>query len=291
MCDKKNSVLFTKTECLVLSPDFKLLDESQVLLKVPRQDNMYSFDLKNAWSSKLLKLMNKLVRRTLLGGLLQAFLKLTPILVLLVRREGKQHKAFGKTKIVSSIRAKPLHIWHYGLVLANIFKTRLDYVAQGYTQEEQIDYDDVFTLVARIEAIRGGVIAVSTSWFEILRFPDKVYKVEKALYGLHQAPRAWKAKRTTKISQSSGPIHLVTDETVYKEWEDIMEKAATTASSLEAEQGTLNTDIQEKDRNKALNKDQKPFRMGMKRACSGPRCQETILEGAEAQTRFEAASK
>ncbi|GKA65057.1 putative ribonuclease H-like domain-containing protein [Tanacetum coccineum] len=47
MCDKKNSVLFTETKCLVLSPDFKLLDESQVLLKVPRQNNMYSFDLKN----------------------------------------------------------------------------------------------------------------------------------------------------------------------------------------------------------------------------------------------------
>ncbi|GKB21403.1 hypothetical protein Tco_0855326 [Tanacetum coccineum] len=43
----KNSVLFTETECLVLSPDFKLLDESQVLLRVPRQSNMYSFDLKN----------------------------------------------------------------------------------------------------------------------------------------------------------------------------------------------------------------------------------------------------
>ncbi|GJZ84924.1 hypothetical protein Tco_0650263, partial [Tanacetum coccineum] len=40
-------VLFTETECLVLSPDFKLLDESQVLLNVPRQNNMYSFDLKN----------------------------------------------------------------------------------------------------------------------------------------------------------------------------------------------------------------------------------------------------
>ncbi|GKE32729.1 hypothetical protein Tco_1452051, partial [Tanacetum coccineum] len=38
---------FEDTECLILSPDFKLLDESQVLLKVPRQDNMYSFDLKN----------------------------------------------------------------------------------------------------------------------------------------------------------------------------------------------------------------------------------------------------
>ncbi|GJT46917.1 hypothetical protein Tco_0955632 [Tanacetum coccineum] len=37
-----------------------------------------------------------------------------------------------------------------------------------------------------------------------------------------QKPR--KAKRTTKISQSSGPIHLVADETVYKEWEDGMER-------------------------------------------------------------------
>ncbi|GJT68127.1 ribonuclease H-like domain-containing protein [Tanacetum coccineum] len=47
MCDKKNSVLFTDTECVVLSPDFKLLDESQVLLRVPRKNNMYSVDLKN----------------------------------------------------------------------------------------------------------------------------------------------------------------------------------------------------------------------------------------------------
>nr|GEV61617.1 hypothetical protein [Tanacetum cinerariifolium] len=47
MCDEKNSVLFTETECLVLSPNFKLLDENQVLLKVPRHNNMYSFDLKN----------------------------------------------------------------------------------------------------------------------------------------------------------------------------------------------------------------------------------------------------
>ncbi|GJR17809.1 hypothetical protein Tco_0966336 [Tanacetum coccineum] len=51
-----------------------------------------------------------------------------------------------------------------------------------------------------------------------------------------------KAKRTTKISQSSRPIHLVADETVYKEWEDKMERAATTAPSLEADQdiGNIN---------------------------------------------------
>ncbi|GJR67980.1 ribonuclease H-like domain-containing protein [Tanacetum coccineum] len=47
ICDKKNKVLFTDTECLVLSSDFKLPDENQVLLRVPRQNNMYSFNLEN----------------------------------------------------------------------------------------------------------------------------------------------------------------------------------------------------------------------------------------------------
>ncbi|GKD07287.1 ribonuclease H-like domain-containing protein, partial [Tanacetum coccineum] len=84
---------FEDTECLVLSPDFKLLDESQVLLKVPRQNNMYSFDLKNVvpsggltcliakatidesnlWHRRLghinFKTMNKLMRGNLVRGL------------------------------------------------------------------------------------------------------------------------------------------------------------------------------------------------------------------------------
>nr|GFB15595.1 ribonuclease H-like domain-containing protein [Tanacetum cinerariifolium] len=47
MRDKKNKVLFTDTECLVLSPDFKLPDKSQVLLRVPREKNMYNVNLKN----------------------------------------------------------------------------------------------------------------------------------------------------------------------------------------------------------------------------------------------------
>ncbi|GKD32854.1 hypothetical protein Tco_1248363 [Tanacetum coccineum] len=47
ICDKKNNVLFTNTECLVLCYDFKLLDESQVLLRVPRKENIYSVDLKS----------------------------------------------------------------------------------------------------------------------------------------------------------------------------------------------------------------------------------------------------
>ncbi|GKE70938.1 hypothetical protein Tco_1529010, partial [Tanacetum coccineum] len=54
MCDKKNSVIFTETdviftetECHILSPSFKLLDESQVVLRAPRKDDVYSLDLKN----------------------------------------------------------------------------------------------------------------------------------------------------------------------------------------------------------------------------------------------------
>nr|GEV31740.1 hypothetical protein [Tanacetum cinerariifolium] len=46
-CDKKNSVFLTDTACVFLSPDYMLTDESHVLLKVLRKDNMYNVDLKN----------------------------------------------------------------------------------------------------------------------------------------------------------------------------------------------------------------------------------------------------
>ncbi|GJW73174.1 ribonuclease H-like domain-containing protein [Tanacetum coccineum] len=93
MCDKKNSVLFTNTECVVLALDFKLLDENQVLLRVPRKNNMYSVDLKNVapsggltclfakatldesnlWHRRLghinFKTMNKLVKGNLVRGI------------------------------------------------------------------------------------------------------------------------------------------------------------------------------------------------------------------------------
>nr|GEW42794.1 hypothetical protein [Tanacetum cinerariifolium] len=116
MCDKKNSVLLTDSECVVLSLEFKLLDESQVLLKVPRNNNMYSFDLKNVvsiggltclfakatldesnlWQKRLghinFKTINKLMRGNLARGLPLNIFENDHTCV--ACQKGKQHKAY-----------------------------------------------------------------------------------------------------------------------------------------------------------------------------------------------------
>ncbi|GJZ40327.1 putative ribonuclease H-like domain-containing protein [Tanacetum coccineum] len=84
MCDKKNYVLFIDTECLVLSPNFKLPDENQILLKVPRKDNMYSFDMKNIVPKESLTCL--VAKATLDESMLWH------------RRLGKQHRASCKEK-------------------------------------------------------------------------------------------------------------------------------------------------------------------------------------------------
>ncbi|GJW51727.1 ribonuclease H-like domain-containing protein, partial [Tanacetum coccineum] len=115
MCDKKNKVLFTDSECLVLSPDFKLPDENQVLLRVPRQNNMYSFNLENIvptgglacliakatvdesnkWHRRLghvnFKILNKLVKGNLVRGLPSKIFQNDHTCV--ACQKGKQHKA------------------------------------------------------------------------------------------------------------------------------------------------------------------------------------------------------
>nr|GEX59388.1 hypothetical protein [Tanacetum cinerariifolium] len=74
-----------------------------------------------------------------------------------------------------------------------VIRNKARFVAQGCTKKEGIEYDEVFASVARIEAIRieEEVYVCQPPGFEDPDYSDKVYKVEKALYGLHQALRAW----------------------------------------------------------------------------------------------------
>ncbi|GJZ59792.1 putative ribonuclease H-like domain-containing protein [Tanacetum coccineum] len=120
----------------VLSPNFKLTDESHVLLKVPRKNNMYSVDLKNIVSkggltclfakatsdeSKLwhrrpghlnFKTMNKLVKGNLVRGLPSKLFENDQTCV--TCQKGKQHRASCKSKTENST-SLPLHLLHMDL--------------------------------------------------------------------------------------------------------------------------------------------------------------------------------
>ncbi|GJR87864.1 putative ribonuclease H-like domain-containing protein [Tanacetum coccineum] len=238
MCDKKNSVLFTKTE------NCKIFDLKNV---VPLGGLTCLFakatiDESNLWHRRLghyqnFKIHEKTVRGNLVRGLPSKLFENGRYYV--ACQKGNAPKAFldqayelyqpTLTKCKRAIGTK----WVYrnkkderGIVVRN--KARL--VAQGYTQEEGIDYDEVFAHVARIEAIRlflayasfMGLIVyqmdVKSAFlygtieeevyvcqplgFEDPQFPDKVYKVEKALYGLHQAPRAWYETLSTYLLEN-----------------------------------------------------------------------------------------
>nr|GEW16131.1 hypothetical protein [Tanacetum cinerariifolium] len=136
ICDNKNSVLFTDTECLVLGKDFKLVNDKHVLLRTPRQQNMHTIDLKNIvphksltcliakalvdesmlWHRRLshlnFKTMNKLVRSNLVKALTSKSFKNDHYYVACLK--GKQHKASCKCKLVNSV-SKPLHTLHMDL--------------------------------------------------------------------------------------------------------------------------------------------------------------------------------
>nr|GEU30853.1 putative ribonuclease H-like domain-containing protein [Tanacetum cinerariifolium] len=134
--DNKNSVLFTDAKCIMLGRNFKLLDDANILLRTPRQQNIYSIDLNNIvphkdltrlvakasadeciqWHRRLghlnVKTMNKLVRHNLVRGLPTKSFDNDHTCTACLK--GKQHKASCKSKLVNSITT-PLHTLHMDL--------------------------------------------------------------------------------------------------------------------------------------------------------------------------------
>nr|GEX37872.1 putative ribonuclease H-like domain-containing protein [Tanacetum cinerariifolium] len=133
-----------------------------------------------------------------------------------------------------------------GIVVRN--KIRL--LAQGHTQEEGNDYEEVFAPVARIKAIRFYLAYASFMGFMVYQMdfksaflygtieeevyvcqplgfedpdhPDKVYKVVKALYGLHQAPRAWYETLANYLLENDDIIFGATNKDLCKSFEKLM---------------------------------------------------------------------
>ncbi|KAI3697969.1 hypothetical protein L6452_31076 [Arctium lappa] len=125
VCDKQHSILFTNTECMILAPRFKVVDESMILLRTPRKDNVYCLDMDNVDSDSSLnclvskasvdesslwhrrmchmnfKTMNKLVKNNLARGLPSKVFSCDDHCVACLK--GKQHKTSHKTKELNSI--------------------------------------------------------------------------------------------------------------------------------------------------------------------------------------------
>ncbi|GJX25204.1 putative ribonuclease H-like domain-containing protein [Tanacetum coccineum] len=256
ICDKKSNVLLTDTECLVLSSNFKLLDESQVLLRVLTKDNIYSVDLKsvvptrgltcliaeptidesNTWkATQSLPIEQAFAAGNKTNGIAgtkdnivagQAQKEKEPEQDTPVSTAGPSFDtAVPSTPVntagpfVSTANAFEEHLFErldkWAISTKWVFKNKKDergivvknkarLVAQGHTQEEGIDYDEVFAPVARIEAIRLFLAYASFKDFVVYQMDVK----SAFLYGKIEERRG-QIDKTLFIKRHKDDILLV----------------------------------------------------------------------------------
>nr|GEZ40964.1 putative ribonuclease H-like domain-containing protein [Tanacetum cinerariifolium] len=257
MCDKKNSVLFTDVACVVLSPNFKLTEESHVLLKVPRKDNMYSVDLKNVvpqrGTKNLIELRVKVIRcdnrnefknrvmnqfckmkgRKSALSFMRPFGCLVTILNTIDHLGSGPNWLFDINVLTKSMNYKPVVAGNQSNGSASTKacdnigeEEKKDAKDPGNKDSEvqelikrRMQMSTALTILILIEAIRPflayalfkdfvvylmdaksaflygkiekEVYVYQPPGFKVPDFPGRIYKVEKALYGLQQASRAW----------------------------------------------------------------------------------------------------
>nr|GEX04465.1 reverse transcriptase domain-containing protein [Tanacetum cinerariifolium] len=216
MCDKKNSVLFNDTECIVLSLNFKLIDESQVLLRVPRKNNMYSVNLKNIipnggltclfakatsdesklWHRRLghlnFKTMNKLVKENLVRGLPSKLFENDQTCV--ACQKEKKHRASCKSKTENSI-SLPLYLFHMDLFVPTFVKSLMkkmyclvvtdDYSSKAYRVFNSRTRIVKENLHIRFSESTSNVISSGLDWLFDIDALTRTMNYEPIVVGTH----------------------------------------------------------------------------------------------------------
>ncbi|GJV56036.1 ribonuclease H-like domain-containing protein [Tanacetum coccineum] len=163
MCHKKNSVLFTDTRCFILSPDFKLANESQATL-----------DESMLWHRRLghvnFKTINKLVKENLVRGLPTKCFENDQTCVACLK--GKQHKASCKSKIQNSI-TQPLFMLQYALFWSNFCSSLMNKKYCLVVTDDYSRFTWVFFLATKDET--SGILKSFIT--EIENLVDKKVKI------------------------------------------------------------------------------------------------------------------
>ncbi|GJX09055.1 ribonuclease H-like domain-containing protein [Tanacetum coccineum] len=213
MCDKKNSVLFTETEYgkatqslfietnvnAVQTGQEKASNHEYILLPFLTSDSqgmISRVSFRGAYDDEDVGVeadLNNLETTMNIESMQEELLqfKLQKVWTLVDLHKGK--RAIGTKWVYRNKKDER------GIIVRN--KARL--VAQGYTQEGGIEYDEMDVKSAFLYGtIEEEVYVCQPPGFEDPEFPDKVYKVEKALYGLHQALRAWYETLSTYLIEN-----------------------------------------------------------------------------------------
>ncbi|GJZ60836.1 putative ribonuclease H-like domain-containing protein [Tanacetum coccineum] len=272
MCDKKNSVLFTESECLILSPSFKLLDESQVVLRAPRKDGVYSLDLKNIvpsggitclyanatadesklWHRRLghvnFKNINKLVKGHLVRGLPSKVFVNDHTCV--ACKKGKQHKASCKAKLDRIIR-KPLELLHMDLFgpvsIESINKKRYclvvtdDFSRFSWVTAQAANIKDLKAQIKQLKKKARPVINHHKAWIKSLSMKKRLARKKKMESVSKQGRKTFKYVPTVHKDLAFDDLDDAMD---YMETEDahdegtVKDSEETRVSTAEPNEGT-----------------------------------------------------